>query len=173
MKYGLVIGLIMLALVGRLIPHPDNFTPMFAVALFGGAVLPRRMAYWVPLAAMFLSDLLLGNSVTWMTPLIYGCFAVGAGLGQWLGRDRTWAKTGSAALAGSVFFYVVTNFAVWMAPNGLYPHTLEGLTQCYVMALPFFRNGIAGDLLWSATLFGLFDLIQIWTKAHQTPRFAQ
>ncbi len=172
MKYGLIVGLIVLALVGRLIPHPDNFTPMFAVALFGGAMLPGRMAYLIPLVAMFLSDLLMGNSVTWMTPLIYGCFAVGAGLGQWLARSRTWARTGLAALAGSVLFYVVTNLAVWITPSGLYPHTLEGLIECYVMALPFFRNEIAGNFLWSATLFGLFDLAQLWIKAHPENRLA-
>ena len=167
MKYGLIVGLIVLALVGRLIPHPDNFTPMLAVALFGGAMLPGRMTYLIPLAAMFLSDLLMGNSVTWMTPVIYGCFAVGTGLGQWLGRSRTWARTGVATLAGSVLFYVVTNFAVWITPDGLYPRTLDGLIECYVMALPFFRNEIAGNFLWAATLFGLFDLVRLWLKAYQ------
>ena len=172
MKYGLIIGLIVLALVGRLIPHPDNFTPMLAVALFGGAMLSGRMAYLIPLAAMFLSDLLMGNSVDWMTPVIYGCFAVGTGLGQWLGRSRTWARTGLAALAGSILFYVVTNFAVWVTPDGLYPHTRDGLIECYVMALPFFRNEIAGNFLWTATLFGLFDLVQLWIKAYRADRLA-
>jgi hypothetical protein len=172
MKYHLIVGLIVLALVGRLIPHPDNFTPMLAVALFGGAMLPGRMAYLIPLLAMFLSDLLMGNSVTWMTPVIYGCFALGTGLGQWLGRGRTWARTGLVALAGGFLFYVVTNFAVWITPNGLYPHTLDGLIQCYVMALPFFRNDIAGNVLWSAMLFGLFDLVQLWIKTYQTKSLA-
>lgn len=176
MKYGLIVGLIVLALVGRLIPHPDNFTPMLAVALFGGTMLPGRMAYWIPLVAMFLSDLLMGNSITSTTPVIYGCFAAGAGLGRWLGQSRTWARMGLAVLAGSILFYVATNFAVWATPNGLYPHTyphtFDGLTECYVMALPFFRNQIAGNFLWSATLFGLFDLVQLWVKAHQAHRLA-
>ena len=122
------------------------------------------------------SDLLMGNAVTWMTPVIYGCFVAGVGLGQWLGRSRTWARTGLAALAGSVLFYVVTNFAVWVTPNGLhaglYAHTWDGLIQCYVMALPFFRNDIAGNVLWSAMLFGLFDLMQLWIKAYRPDRYA-
>ena len=178
MKYHLIVGLIVLALVGRLIPHPDNFTPMLAVALFGGAMLPGRMAYVIPLVAMFLSDLLMGHSITWMTPVIYACFALGTGLGQWLGRGRTWGKTGLVALAGSFLFYVVTNFAVWMISDGLYPHTLlypqtlDGLIQCYFMALPFFRNDIAGNVLWSAMLFGLFDLIQLWIKTYQNKGLA-
>lgn len=172
MKYGLIVALIVLALVGRLIPHPDNFTSMLAVALFGGAMLPGRTAYWVPLVAMFLSDLLLGNAVTWMTPVIYGCFAAGTGLGQWLARNRTWARTGAAALAGSILFYTVTNFAVWATPDGLYPQTLDGLIDCYVMALPFFRNEIAGNFVWTATLFGLFDLGQHWIKTYAPNRLA-
>jgi len=172
MKYRLIVALISLALMGRLIPHPDNFTPMLAVALFGGAMLPGRMAYLIPLVALFLSDLLMGNSVTWMTPVIYGCFALGTGLGQWLGRHRTWAKTGLAALAGGFLFYLVTNLAVWMTPNGLYPHTLDGLVECYAMALPFFRNEIAGDVLWSAMLFGLFDFVQAGIKTYRAKGLA-
>ena len=81
-----------------------------------------------------------------------------------------------AALAGSVLFYVVTNFAVWVTPNGLYAglyaHTWDGLIQCYVMALPFFRNDIAGNVLWTAMLFGLFDLMQLWIKSYRTHRLA-
>jgi uncharacterized protein DUF6580 len=172
MKYNLIVGLIVLALVGRLIPHPDNFTPMLAVALFGGAMLPGRTAYLIPLVAVFLSDLLMGNAVTGMTPVIYVCFALGTGLGQWLGRNRTWARTGLAALGGGVLFYVATNFAVWITPNGLYPHTLDGLIQCYIMALPFFRNDIAGNVLWSATLFGLFDLGQLWIWTYRDKSLA-
>lgn len=173
MKYGLIVGLIAFALVGRLIPHPDNFTPMLAVALFGGAMLTGRMAYLVPLMAMLLSDLLMGNAFTWMTPVIYGCFAAATGLGQWLGRNRTWARTAFATLAGSILFYAVTNFAVWATPAGLYPHTLDGLIECYVMAVPFFRNELAGNFVWSATLFGLFDLGQLWIKAYRANRLAR
>ena len=178
MKYHLIVGLIVLALVGRLIPHPEDFTPMLAVALFGGAMLSGRMAYVIPLVAMFLSDLLMGHSITWMTPVIYACFALGTGVGQWLGRDRTWAKTGLVALGGSFLFYVVTNFAVWITSDGLYsqiplyPHTLDGLIQCYFMALPFFRNDIAGNVLWTAMLFGLFVLIQLWIKTYQNKGLA-
>src|SRR5258708_35795793 len=96
MKYQLIVGLIVLALVGRLIPHPDNFTPMLAVALFGGAMLSGRMAYLIPLLAMFLSDLLMGNAVTGMTPVIYGCFALGSGLAQWLRHGASVGRTSAA-----------------------------------------------------------------------------
>src|SRR5258708_16802283 len=136
MKYHLMCGLIVLAVVGRLIPHPDNFTPMLAVALFGGAMLPGRMAYLIPLLAMFLSDLLMGNAVTGMTPVIYGCFALGTGLGQWLGRGRTRARTGLAALAGGVLFYAVPEFSVWVTPNGPLPHTFARRGRLYCRGFP-------------------------------------
>ncbi|HZR68590.1 MAG TPA: DUF6580 family putative transport protein [Burkholderiales bacterium] len=161
MKQGLVIALIVMALAGRLVPHPDNFTPVLAVALFGGAMLPGAGAFLVPVAALFLSDLALGNSLGWMTVVIYGAFLAGAGIGRWLGPRRTWTRTAFAAVGGSLLFYVVTNFAVWALPGGhapLYPATLAGLAESYWMGLPFLRNGLAGDLFWTAVLFGVFDL---------------
>lgn len=160
-KYALPIGLIALALIGRLVPHPDNFTPVLAVALFGGAMLRGPTAYLVPLGGMFLSDLLLGHAFTWMTPVIYGCMAGATALGRWLSDKRTWAKTGLAAIAGGLLFYVVTNFAVWLTGHGSYPRAIDGLLQCYVAALPFYRNGLAGDIFWTALLFGLYDLVRL------------
>src|SRR5215212_2089173 len=150
--------LILLAMVGRLVPHPPNFTPVLAAALFGGAMLPRRVSWAVPILAMVASDLALGYPLGWMNGVVYGCILAAVGLGAWLGRRRTWGRTAAAALGGSVLFYVVTNFAVWLGAEGMYLHTPGGLAQCYVAALPFFRNSLAGDLLWTAALFGLHDL---------------
>ncbi|MCI0658612.1 MAG: hypothetical protein L0170_16285, partial [Acidobacteria bacterium] len=65
--------LIALATICRLIPHPPNFTPVLAVALFGGATLPRRAALAIPLLAMLLSDLALGYPFGWMNLVVYGC----------------------------------------------------------------------------------------------------
>lgn len=173
MKYGLVIGLIVLALVGRVMPHPDNFTPLMAVALFSGALLPARFAFFVPLAAVAISDVLMGYAFDAMTAVIYGSLTAGAALGLWLGRARTWGRTLAAALAGSVLFFVVTNFAVWAltGAHALYPHTFAGLIDCYVMALPFFRNEATGTLFWTALLFGVFDLVRVRIGAH-APRVA-
>lgn len=158
MRYGLIFGLIGLAVVGRLIPHPDNFTPVMAVALLGGATLPIGVAYALPLAALIASDLLLGQEFDWMSVVVYGCFIASAGIGQWLGTLRTWPRTVVAALAGSLLFFIVTNFAVWAGLHDLYAHTAEGFVQAYAMALPFFRNSLAGDLFWSMLLFLLYDL---------------
>src|ERR1700704_326697 len=88
MRYGLAIGLILLAVAGRLIPHPDNFTPIMAVALFAGATLSPRIAYVVPLAALIVSDLLLGFPLDSMALVVYGCLFASVAIGQWLPRRR-------------------------------------------------------------------------------------
>jgi hypothetical protein len=167
-QYGLVIVLIVMALAGRMLPHPDNFTPVLAVALFGGAMLAGRAAWFVPIAALFASDLALGHALGWMTLVVSGCFLAGAGLGRWLGKHRTWARTALAAVGGSLLFYAVTNFAVWALPGAhapLYARTLDGLLECYWRALPFLRNSLAGDLFWAAVLFGAFDLARSRMRA--------
>ena len=157
--YGLVLSLLVLALLGRLLPHPPNFTPLLAVALFGGAMLPRYLAYGVPLLAMAASDLLLGYSFDQTSVAIYGSFLAIVGAGRWLAQSRTLGRTVVAVLGGSLLFYVVTNFAVWLwNTHGMYEHSAADLAQCYIMALPFFRNALAGDLVWTAVLFGLYGL---------------
>ena len=165
MRFGLAIGLILLAVAGRLIPHPDNFTPIMAVALFAGATLSPRIAYVVPLAALMVSDLLLGFPLDSMALAVYGCLFASVGIGQWLAKRRTWTRTGFAAVAGSLVFYLVTNFAGWLQPHSLYAHTVDGLLQGYAMAIPFFRNSLAGDLFWTALLFGLYEVAYSWLKS--------
>jgi hypothetical protein len=159
--------LILVAMVCRLVPHPPNFTPVLAVALFGGAMLPRRVSWAVPLLAMVASDLALGYPFGWMNGVVYGCFLAAVGLGMWLGRRRTWGRTAAAALGGSALFFVVTNFAVWLGADSMYLHTPGGLAQCYVAALPFFRNSLAGDLFWTAALFGLHDMARVWVSSRR------
>lgn len=153
----LAIALISLAVVARTIPHPPNFTPVLAVALFGGATLRPGLGYAVPIAAMLLSDFVMEHRFSWMTLVVYACMAAGVALGAWLRTRRTWGRTALAAASGSLLFFIVTNFAVWASPRSMYAPTLEGLVQCYVLALPFFRNGLAGDLFWTAFLFGVFE----------------
>jgi hypothetical protein len=164
--------LILLAAACRLLPHPMNFTPVLAVALFGGATLPRRLALAVPLGAMVLSDLALGYGFGTMNLVVYACFLAAVGLGWWLREKRTPGRTLGAALAGSLLFFVVTNFWVWlgpmMPPPYDYPPTFAGLVKCYVMALPFLRNSLAGDVCWTLGLFTLYDLARAWAARRRT-----
>ena len=153
----------------RLLSHPPNFAPIAAMALFGGCYFTsKRSAFGVPLIAMFLSDLLLGYGFHPVLPFVYGSFALTVCLGLWVRQRSTPLRIGSAAIAASVLFFVVTNFGVWVQGD-LYPRTLEGLVRCYVMAIPFFRNTLAGDALYTFALFGGFALAQTLFPALREP----
>ncbi|HEY2445541.1 MAG TPA: DUF6580 family putative transport protein [Rhizomicrobium sp.] len=154
----LVILMVIAAAASRLIPHPPNMTSVTAIALFGGATLAdRRLAFLVPLAALFLSDLVLGFHD--QMAVVYGCFVAVTGIGLWLQSRRSPLFIAGAALASSVLFFAVTNFGVW-AMDAMYPRTLQGLIACYTAAIPFFRNTLEGDLLYTLVLFGGFALLE-------------
>lgn len=164
------------AAAARLVPHPWNFTPIGAIALFGGAHFRNwREALLVTLAAMYASDVALGFFVYdfgWFhqtMPVIYACFILTVGIGRWLRTRRTVAHLAGAVLAASLLFFVVTNFAVWLGA-GFYPRTAEGLVACYTAALPYFRNELAANALYSVLLFGGFALAGWYAPALREPR---
>jgi hypothetical protein len=142
-----------------------NLVPVGGLALFAGARLRSGWAYAVPLGVMLASDLVLlrylgTRTFSWLgTPVIYGSYALYVFLGQRLiGRDETSPMViGGASLLASMQFFLLTNLAVWLG-DGLYPWTLAGLGQCFTMALPFYRNTLAGDLLFTQLFFALYAL---------------
>ena len=170
-RFFVLVFMILAAAGSRLIPHPPNLASVTAVALFGGAYLSdRRLAFLVPLAALFLSDLVIGfYSQMWV---VYGAFALVVCVGLLLRKRRTPLAIAGAALVSSVLFFVITNFAVW-ALGSLYPKTVSGLVTCYVAAIPFFQNTLVGDALYSAILFGGLALLERWWPALREPRFPQ
>jgi len=152
------------AVLARLLPHPPNFTPLAAMALFAGAHFDRKaLAFAVPLVAMLLSDSLLeliaGAGFHGYMPAVYGCFAAVVGLGLALRGRLSPLPVAGAALAAAVVFFVGTNLFVWAA-SPLYPATPAGLAACFAAALPFFGNTVAGDLIYTGVLFGGFALAQ-------------
>jgi len=157
-RFVTLVGMTLAAAVTRLLPHPPNVTPIAAMALFGGARFASPLAaFAVPLSAMLLSDLLLGFGLHPVMPFVYGSFAVTVCLGRWLRSRRSVLAVGMAAVTGSVVFFVVTNLGVWLVGD-LYPRTLDGLVTCYLAAIPFFRNTLAGDAGYTVALFGGFAL---------------
>ena len=153
-----LVAAIAFAALFRLVPHPPNFSPIAAMALFSGAYLPRRaLAFAAPLAALLLSDLVLGfyPGITF----IYVSVALTVLIGWAISKRRSALRIAGAAVAGSALFYVLTNFGTWLSTD-MYPKTLEGLAACYVAAIPFFQNTLAGDLFFSALLFGGFALAE-------------
>jgi len=143
----------------RLVPHPPNFTPIDAMALFGGAYLGRRaLAFLAPLGALLLSDLVLGFYHGMAT--VYATVALIVMIGWTIsGRRRSVVPVAAAAISASILFFVLTNLGMWLF-SGFYPPTLDGLVACYVAAIPFFQNTLAGDLFYAALLFGGFALLE-------------
>lgn len=153
----LIIALIVAAGLIRLLPHPPNFAPIAAMALFAGAYVANvRLALLVPLVAMFLSDMVLGFHAGMV--LVYVCMGITVIIGTQLRKRLRVVPIATAVLASSVLFFVVTNFGVW-ATQGMYPISFEGLVACYVAAIPFFHNSLLGNAFFTAVLFGGFALI--------------
>ena len=163
-------AVILLAVLTRLLPHPPNFAPITAMAVFAGIIYTsRHSATLVPLAALFLSDLIrevlyrYGLSTTWGLYsgiwTVYTTTALIALLGRSMRKTRSVNTIAMVTLTGSCLFFLVTNFAVW-AEGSLYPRTLQGLGECYTAALPFFRNSLLGDFAYVGVLFGLWALAE-------------
>jgi len=149
--------LILIAVVIRLLPHPANVAPIGALALFGGVYLNKKYALVVPLIAMVISDYFLGFDTT--MPFVYGSFFLIGLLGLWLRDHKSPQHVVAGSLLGSVLFFLITNFGVWLV-SGMYAKTFSGLLACYVAGLPFFRNTIIGDLFYTGVFFGGFELVE-------------
>lgn len=157
-RTGLLVALVVGAAVMRLLPHPANFTPVAALALFAGAHFQsRRVAFLVPLSAMLLSDAALqavqGIGLHSAMPAVYASFAAVVAIGRLLSSRARPLPVATATVASSVVFFIATNFAVWLH-GGLYASSWEGLVACYIAAIPFFSASLLGDLFYAAVLFG-------------------
>jgi hypothetical protein len=138
----------------RFVPHAPNFTPVAAIALLSGAYMSRRRALTVALLVMMISDLFIGTHNVML--FTWAGFAVIALLGSSIKTRFSWLGLISTSLVSSITFYLISNFGVWVM--GWYPHTLKGLINCYIMALPFLRNFTLATLIYTLALFGLYEL---------------
>lgn len=180
------IGLIVIGAVLRLAPHLPNVAPVSALALFGGVYLGRRLSLIVPLGIMILSDVLLSlpalrsllpwgvtgagwHHLVWAT---WGSFALVGLIGWWVRRRKTVSRILLGSLAGSILFYLITNWAVW-AYGTMYPADWPGLIQSYTQALPFFRNSLLGDLGYTALFFGVYEGAAAFVRMKQRGVVAQ
>jgi len=146
------------------IPHLANFTPVAAIALFSGFYLNRKYSLFVALGAMLISDLIIGFYNPVVMASVYGSFILIGTLGIWLKKHHTIGNLVITTLFGSIIFFLITNFAVWAFPGSfvMYPKTWQGLIDCYIMGLPFFRNTALGDLFYVGALFGAYELVNMW-----------
>jgi len=148
--------LIILGIAARFLPHPANFAPIGAIAIFSGLYLPRKWAVILPLAAMFFSDIFIGFYSLPIMLTVYASFTAMGLIGLIIRKHKKLSTVLGGTVLGGVIFYLATNGAVW-AFGTLYPHTLAGLTQCYYMAIPFFRNSLLGDLFYTGILVGAYE----------------
>ena len=146
-----VVSLIFFAILSRFLPHPPNFTPIAAIALLSSkGFVNRWVAFLIPIVSLFISDLFLGLHTT--IPFVYGSFILIALLGRYVKKINI-----LTVLLSSSIFFLVTNLGVWLLH---YPLSIEGLFQCYILALPFFLNTVIGDLVYGALLIYPFYALQ-------------
>lgn len=153
----LIYLLVIATVITRFLPHPENFAPITAIAIFAAAYLPKKQAVALPLAARFLSDVFLGFYQWPLMLAVYASHLSGVLLGLWVrqGKGVRWARVAVAPLAASAVFFLATNFA-FLYPN--YPHDWSGILQSYANALPFLRGTMFGDVAYTALLFGGFEV---------------
>ena len=153
-----ILILITVLAFSRLMPHPPNFTPLLGMAVFSGVIFDRKVfAFVVPLAAMLISDLIIGFHSS--MPIIYFAIMLNVGVGYLLVSKFSYLKSILALISGAFIFFIVTNFAVWLG-SGMYSQDINGLISCYIMALPFFQNTLISSLIYGLGAFYLFDLFE-------------
>jgi hypothetical protein len=152
----LALTMIAVAAVLRIVPHPWNFAPIGAMALFSGAkVRDRRLAFLFPLLTLLAGDLFIGFHK--LIPIVYASTLVSVALGFLLRARHALGRIAGVTLLGAIQFFLVTNFGVWMLLN-TFPKTAAGLLACYIAGAPLFWNTLAGDALFVTLLFGGFAL---------------
>ena len=141
---------IILAL-GRIIPHPPNFTPILATAIYTPYMVNDKwIAVLIPLSAMFIADIIIGFHpyMLW----VYGAIGLSTLISSWSMRfNKKYIQLGVMAILSSILFFIITNFAVW-AIWDYYPKTIDGLIICYIKAIPFFQNTLLGTIIYTAII---------------------
>jgi len=153
--------LLTLGILSRLVFHAHNFTPVIALALFGGVYLKKKQAIMLPLVLFAVTDIILGFHQTMF--FTWGSILLIASIGFWVRKNKNFATVISGGLVSAVLYFVVTNFGVWVM-MGMYPKTIVGLVECYVAAIPYFRNSLVGTLLYGFILFGGYEAAMAWIR---------
>lgn len=162
----LIIILAVAAILARLLPHPANFTPVAAVALFAGYYLPKKWAIILPLIIMLASDLFIGFYDWKLMLVVYSCLIINGLLGLIIRNHRQPLAVLTATLTGSLLFFLLTNLAVWLFSTW-YAHNLPDLLLCYTLAIPFFKNTLLGDLFFTGVFFTSYELLKFAWHARQ------
>ena len=165
-KFWILTSMIFATAFVRLIPHPPNFAPIAAIALFGGAYFTKKWAaFLVPITAMFITDLIIGFHETMWA--VYLSFALIVVIGTLMIKQKKIGNIFFASVTASVAFFIITNFGVWLS-TPYYEKTGTGLAACFTAAIPFFHQTLLSDLFFVGMLFGLYHLAK-----QKFPRLAE
>ena len=154
------LGIAFFAVAGRFFPHLPNFTPVGALALFAGVyIAPKtKWALCLPLAVLFISDLFIGFYEMQIMALVYGSFLAYGALGLLVSQKKNPLAIIAGTFGGALMFFFITNFGVW-AFSSLYEKSFAGLMNAYLLAIPFFRATLLGDLFYTGLFFGAYEVI--------------
>lgn len=153
--------LVLFGFIYRLLDYPPNFTPIAAISLFAGYYFRSKWIFVLPILILLLSDIFIGFYNMEIMLAVYLSFAIIPFFGFFIkGKNKT-IKTVFASLSGSILFFVITNFAVWLF-GSWYSHDFAGLISCYTMAVPFFRNTMFGDLFFNGAIFGSYAFYSLY-----------
>ena len=150
----LIFMIICLGIFSRIVVHTPNFTPVLSLAFLGGMYLKGRQSVLVPLALMVMSDFIIG-----FYPLVFltwGSIVLISILGLWLKERKNFVTILGGSIVSAVIFFIVTNFGAWLT---LYPHTIDGLRQCYILAIPFFRSSLLSTVAYSLVFYTAYEWI--------------
>ncbi len=158
----LVFLLLIFGMFSRFIVHVPNFTPVISIALLSGAYLNKRYAIVVPVALMILSDLVIGLHETIL--FTWGSMALIAFMGFCLRGKKNFVNIAGINLWSAILFFLATNFGTWLMSD-LYPKNTQGLIDCFILAVPFFRTTLWSTLMYSALFFGAYEIIAARVKS--------
>ena len=158
----LAVALMTLGILSRFIVHVPNFTPVIAIALFSGVYIPKRYSIILPIIMLAVSDLFIGFHNTML--FTYGSVLLISCAVRWLRQHKNFKNTVAMGFISSLFFFMITNFGVWLV-GGLYPQTMPGLVDCFILAIPFCRNELISTFLYSALLFYGYEVMAARLKS--------
>lgn len=168
----IIAGLIAIGIISRFVPHPWNATPLTAIMLVSSAYLGIRYSGIVLIAIMLASDFILGFYQWQMMFAVYASFALAGLIGLCMRKSKRVDFVLASAVGSSLIFFLVTNWAVWQFGT-MYSPSLAGLMQSYIMALPFFKNALVGDIIYTFVLFGVvFALSSYFARPTKAEHFA-
>jgi len=154
------------------LPHAWHFTPLAASLLFFGARGKRRQM-WIPLVLLAATDVILtryiyATTFAWDQLVTWAWYAAIILLGTTLREKTTFWRVVGAALASSVSFFLISNFAVWAAWPQMYPRGFGGLMMSYSAGIPFFRGTLESDLFFSLAFFGVPVLVEMLARSDKS-----